>query len=102
MEAAKKLAHDLIEKISEKSLLNIIDIMQAINLRDAKLREDIIEKIKNCQDQDEQKKLWLEWEALLPEEEASDTEKKSIAEYLESGDFVSEKDLLQQIGLNNG
>lgn len=75
MEAAKKIAHDLIEKISEKSLLNIIDIMQAINLRDAKLREDIIEKIKNCQDQDEQKKLWLEWEALLPEEEASDTEK---------------------------
>jgi hypothetical protein len=72
MEAAKKLAHDLIEKISEKSLLNIIDIMQAINLRDQKLREDIIEKIRNCQDRNEQKKLWLEWEALLPEEEVSD------------------------------
>jgi hypothetical protein len=39
MEVARKIAHDLIEKINEKSLLNIIDIMQAMRLKE-QIREE--------------------------------------------------------------
>ena len=98
METARKFAHELIDKINEQSLRKIIDILQAAQSRDEKLREDLMAQISHCSDPDRQKKLWLEWEALLPEED-SEMEQQLIAECMEYEECVEHQDLLARLEL---